>query len=54
VVEAVREAEHLLKLEATTSYRGALRDAERFLVDLEQRPEEPTGGGQRRRDASRQ
>jgi hypothetical protein len=54
LVEAVREAEHLLKLEATTSHRAALRDAERLLVDLEQRREEPTGGGQRRRDARRE
>jgi hypothetical protein len=53
LVEAVREAEHLLKLEATTSHRGALHPAERLLVDLEQRREEPTGG-QRRRDARRE
>ena len=45
LVEAVREAEHLLKLEATTSHRGALRAAERLLLDVEQRREEPTGGG---------
>jgi hypothetical protein len=53
LVEAVREAEHLLKLEATTSHRGALREAERLLVDLEQHREEPTCG-QRRRDARRE
>ena len=45
LIEAVREAEHLLELEATTSYRGVLRAAERLLRDLEQRREEGTGGG---------
>jgi hypothetical protein len=45
LVGAVREAEYLLKLEATTSHRGALRAAERLLVDLEQRREEPTRSG---------
>jgi hypothetical protein len=39
LVGAVREAEHLLKLEATISHRGALRAAERLLVDVEQRRE---------------
>jgi hypothetical protein len=43
LVGAVREAEHLLELEATTSHRGALRAAERLLVDLEQRREQPPG-----------
>jgi len=54
LVEAVREAEHLLNLEATTRHRGALRQAERLLVDLAQRREEPTSGGQGWRDARRQ
>jgi len=40
LVEAVREAEHLLKLEATTGHRAALHDAERLLADLEQGREE--------------
>src|SRR5579859_5318069 len=43
LVVAVREAEQLLKLEATLGHRGALRVAERLLLDLEQRREEPTG-----------
>jgi hypothetical protein len=54
LVAAVREAEHPLELEATTSHRGALLDAERLLVEPEQRLEEPTAGGQRRRDGRRQ
>ena len=53
LVEAIPKAESLLKLEATSSHRGALRDAGRLLGDLEQRREEPTGDGQRRRDARR-
>jgi hypothetical protein len=48
LVEAVREAEHLLGLEATASHRGALRAAERLLADLEQHREEPTGAGRKR------
>ena len=40
LVEAVGEAEHLLKLEATTSHRGALLEAERLLAELEQRRED--------------
>jgi hypothetical protein len=41
LVEAVREAEHLLNLEATASHRGALRGAERLLADLELRDQDP-------------
>jgi hypothetical protein len=54
LIEAVREAEHLLKLEATISHRGVLRAAERLLGDLDQRREVRTGGGQKRRDARRE
>jgi hypothetical protein len=51
LVEAVREAEHLLSLEATKSHRGALRDAERLLAEPRRSHEEPTAGGLGRRDA---
>jgi hypothetical protein len=51
LVEAVQEAEHLLSLEETKSHRGALRDAERLLVEPRRSREQPIGGGHRRRDA---
>jgi hypothetical protein len=53
LVEAVREAEHLLSLEESKSHRGALRDAERLLVEPPRSREEPTNGGNGRRDGRR-